>query len=101
MGERAPLHLKELESVGQVGSQELHGRLVARARAAVDDLNNDASDGSLSDADHAALEAVLFMRGRPALNVEGDQVVAFEEKPEEDGGWINGGVFCSRPLLVT
>jgi glucose-1-phosphate cytidylyltransferase len=33
-----------------------------------------------------------------ALNlVEGDQVTGFQEKPQGDGGWINGGFFVLEP----
>jgi glucose-1-phosphate cytidylyltransferase len=33
-----------------------------------------------------------------ALNlVEGDQVAGFQEKPQGDGGWINGGFFVLEP----
>jgi glucose-1-phosphate cytidylyltransferase len=28
-----------------------------------------------------------------ALNLDGDQIVSFQEKPEGDGSWINGGYF--------
>jgi len=32
-----------------------------------------------------------------ALNLEGDKVVNFEEKPKGDGAWVNGGFFVFRP----
>ncbi len=32
-----------------------------------------------------------------ALNLDGRQVVAFQEKPVGDGGWINGGFFVLEP----
>jgi glucose-1-phosphate cytidylyltransferase len=32
-----------------------------------------------------------------AVSIEGDRVSAFSEKPEEDGGWINGGFFLLAP----
>src|SRR5262245_30852700 len=32
-----------------------------------------------------------------AVNLEGPQVVGFEEKPHGDGGWINGGFFVLSP----
>ena len=34
-----------------------------------------------------------------ALHVEGDQVKGFIEKPEGDGGWINGGFFVLEPSV--
>ena len=34
-----------------------------------------------------------------ALDIEGDVVRSFEEKPEDDGGWINGGFFLMSPKV--
>jgi glucose-1-phosphate cytidylyltransferase len=34
-----------------------------------------------------------------ALRLQQDQVVAFEEKPEQDSGWINGGFFVLSPEI--
>jgi glucose-1-phosphate cytidylyltransferase len=34
-----------------------------------------------------------------ALSVDGDRVATFEEKPEADGGWINGGFFLLSPSV--
>lgn len=31
------------------------------------------------------------------LGIRGDRVVSFQEKPEGDGGWINGGFFLMSP----
>ncbi|HWR58011.1 MAG TPA: sugar phosphate nucleotidyltransferase, partial [Thermodesulfovibrionales bacterium] len=35
-----------------------------------------------------------------ALNLEGGRVVSFQEKPEGDGGWINGGFFVLSPKVI-
>jgi glucose-1-phosphate cytidylyltransferase len=36
-----------------------------------------------------------------ALNlVEGDQVAGFQEKPQGDGNWINGGFFVLEPSVI-
>jgi glucose-1-phosphate cytidylyltransferase len=35
-----------------------------------------------------------------ALTIAGDQVRGFQEKPVEDGGWINGGFFVLSPRAV-
>jgi glucose-1-phosphate cytidylyltransferase len=35
-----------------------------------------------------------------ALHVEGDSVKGFIEKPEGDGGWINGGFFVLEPSVL-
>ncbi len=32
-----------------------------------------------------------------ALNLEGDKVINFEEKPKGDGAWVNGGFFVFSP----
>jgi glucose-1-phosphate cytidylyltransferase len=34
-----------------------------------------------------------------AVAIEGDRVVDFEEKPQDDGGWINGGFFLLSPSV--
>ncbi len=34
-----------------------------------------------------------------AMGIDGERVVAFEEKPETDGGWINGGFFLLSPSV--
>ncbi|MDN4986739.1 glucose-1-phosphate cytidylyltransferase [Bradyrhizobium sp. WYCCWR 13022] len=34
-----------------------------------------------------------------AVSIEGDRVVNFEEKPIDDGGWINGGFFLLSPAV--
>lgn len=35
-----------------------------------------------------------------ALKVHGDKVVGFKEKPNGDGGWINGGYFVLSPKAI-
>lgn len=35
-----------------------------------------------------------------ALNLEGDLITSFEEKPKGDGGWINGGFFVLSPRVI-
>ena len=34
-----------------------------------------------------------------ALNLEGDLVISFEEKPKGDGAWVNGGFFVLTPKI--
>ena len=34
-----------------------------------------------------------------AISIEGDRVTNFQEKPEGDGGWINGGFFLLSPSV--
>lgn len=35
-----------------------------------------------------------------ALGMEGDEIHSFQEKPEGDGGWINGGFFVLSPKVI-
>lgn len=64
----------------------------------------------LADVDLGALLAFHAAHGRLAtvtavrpparfggLSLEGDAVVAFTEKPQAEGGWINGGFFVFEP----
>jgi glucose-1-phosphate cytidylyltransferase len=34
------------------------------------------------------------------LDIEGNNVVGFLEKPDGDGGWINGGFFVLEPSVI-
>ena len=34
------------------------------------------------------------------LNIDGDRVASFEEKPHGEGGWINGGFFVLSPKVL-
>lgn len=34
-----------------------------------------------------------------ALNLEGNMITGFQEKPDGDGGWINGGFFVCSPAV--
>jgi len=47
----------------------------------------------------ATVTAVRPTKRFGAIAVEGDRVVAFQEKPEGDGGWINGGFFLLSPSV--
>jgi glucose-1-phosphate cytidylyltransferase len=35
-----------------------------------------------------------------SLELEGDRVTGFQEKPMGDGGWINGGFFVLSPSVL-
>ncbi len=35
-----------------------------------------------------------------AIQLEGDQVLSFQEKPQGDGSWINGGFFVLEPEVI-
>jgi glucose-1-phosphate cytidylyltransferase len=45
----------------------------------------------------ATVTAVRPAKRFGALALEGDRVLSFEEKPDNDGGWINGGFFLLSP----
>jgi glucose-1-phosphate cytidylyltransferase len=54
-------------------------------------------------ADHGKQATVVGVRppGRFGnLQIEGDRVTNFAEKPEGDGGWINGGFFVLSPSVA-
>ncbi|MEO0508490.1 MAG: glucose-1-phosphate cytidylyltransferase [Verrucomicrobiota bacterium] len=48
----------------------------------------------------ATLTAVQPPGRYGALDIEDDRVASFEEKPEGDGAWINGGFFVLEPSVV-
>ena len=35
-----------------------------------------------------------------ALNIDGNSIVSFKEKPVDDGGWVNGGFFVLSPKVI-
>jgi glucose-1-phosphate cytidylyltransferase len=47
----------------------------------------------------ATVTAVRPARRFGAIAVDGDRVLTFREKPEDDGGWINGGFFLLSPEI--
>jgi glucose-1-phosphate cytidylyltransferase len=47
----------------------------------------------------ATVTAVRPAKRFGAIGIDGERVVAFEEKPEADGGWINGGFFLLSPSV--
>jgi glucose-1-phosphate cytidylyltransferase len=47
----------------------------------------------------ATVAAVRPAKRFGAITVEGDRVVAFREKPDDEGGWINGGFFLLSPSV--
>ena len=48
---------------------------------------------------YATLTAVQPPARFGALNLEGDFVIGFEEKPKGDGAWVNGGFFVLTPKI--
>ena len=47
----------------------------------------------------ATLTAVQPPARFGALNLKGNQVISFQEKPEGDGAWVNGGFFVLTPKI--
>jgi glucose-1-phosphate cytidylyltransferase len=47
----------------------------------------------------ATVTAVRPARRFGAIAVDGDKVLTFREKPDDDGGWINGGFFLLSPSV--
>ena len=35
-----------------------------------------------------------------ALNLDGNKITGFQEKPVGDGGWVNGGFFVCSPSVL-
>ncbi|GJD77053.1 glucose-1-phosphate cytidylyltransferase [Methylobacterium gregans] len=48
----------------------------------------------------ATVTAVRPVKRFGYLAMEGDEVTAFEEKPVNEGGWINGGFFLLAPSVI-
>ena len=48
----------------------------------------------------ATLTAVQPPGRYGALGIEGNQITQFQEKPEGDGAWINGGFFVLEPSVI-
>jgi glucose-1-phosphate cytidylyltransferase len=47
----------------------------------------------------ATLTAVQPPARFGALNLKGNQVLSFQEKPEGEGAWVNGGFFVLKPKI--
>jgi len=47
----------------------------------------------------ATIAAVRPAKRFGVLDIEGDRVANFSEKPEDEGGWINGGFFLLSPKV--
>lgn len=47
----------------------------------------------------ATVTAVRPAKRFGAISIEGDRVATFKEKPDDDGGWINGGFFLLAPSV--
>lgn len=48
----------------------------------------------------ATVAAVRPAKRFGAITIESEKVLSFKEKPDDDGGWINGGFFLLSPSVV-
>jgi glucose-1-phosphate cytidylyltransferase len=48
---------------------------------------------------HATVTVVRPAKRFGAITIDGDRVTSFHEKPEDEGGWINGGFFLLSPAV--
>jgi glucose-1-phosphate cytidylyltransferase len=98
-------------SLIDTGERTMTGGRVRRLREYIGNERCMLSYGDgLSDVDLAKLEAFHINHGRMVtvssvrpsarfgeLALEGDQVISFQEKPQLQSGWINGGFFVMEP----
>lgn len=96
------------------GEQTMTGGRLARVREYLDGedfcftYGDGVSDVNISDlvAFHkknklkATLTAVQPPGRFGSLNLDGDRITGFQEKPVGDGGWINGGFFVCSPDVL-
>lgn len=95
------------------GDGSMTGGRLARVRKYVDDedfcftYGDGVSDVNISDLvvfhKKNGLKATLTAVQPPgrfgALNLDGNRITSFQEKPVGDGGWINGGFFVCSPSV--
>lgn len=96
------------------GEQTMTGGRLARVREYVggEDFCFTYGDG-VSDVNISELVAFHKKEGRKAtltavqppgrfgaLNLDGNRITGFQEKPVGDGGWVNGGFFVCSPVVL-
>ena len=116
---RMEIHRKTAEpwtvTLVDTGDQSMTGGRLKRVRHHLEGEEMFAltyGDG-VSDVDVTAQIAFLRAHGKRAtvtavrpdkrfgyLALDGDRVTAFEEKPDNEGGWINGGFFLLAPSVI-
>ena len=95
------------------GDSSMTGGRLARVREFLDDTFCFTYGDGVADVDVQALVAQHRAEGRQAtltavqppgrygaLGFDGHQVTNFQEKPDGDGGWINGGYFVLEPSVI-
>ena len=115
---RMEVHQKNVEpwrvTLVDTGEKSMTGGRLRRVRQHLDGgpFCFTYGDG-VSDVDITALVAFHRAHGRKAtitaiqppgrygaLNMSGDRVASFQEKPAGDGAWINGGFFVLEPSVI-
>jgi glucose-1-phosphate cytidylyltransferase len=104
------LYMSDVTFDMQQNRMEVHQRYVEPWRVTlVDTGDNTLTGGRLKRVkDHIGTESFCFTYGdgvsdvdiRAPINVEGASVTNFQEKPDGDGGWINGGFFVLEPSVL-
>ena len=115
---RMEVHVKHAEpwqvTLVDTGEHTLTGGRLRRVRRYLDDQDFCFTYGDgVSDVDITALVAFHRARGRlatltavqppgryGALQLQLERVSGFQEKPQGDGGWINGGFFVLSPKVI-
>ncbi|WP_020503314.1 glucose-1-phosphate cytidylyltransferase [Lamprocystis purpurea] len=96
------------------GERTMTGGRLKRVRTFLNDENFCLTYGDgVSDIDITALIAFHEAQGKlatltavqppgrfGALNLNGDKIACFQEKPNGDGAWINGGFFVLSPKVI-
>ena len=117
-GNRMEVHVKHAEpwqvTLVDTGEHTLTGGRLRRVRQYLGDQDFCFTYGDgVSDVDVTALVAFHRAQGRlatltavqppgryGALQLQRDRVSGFQEKPQGDGGWINGGFFVLSPKVI-
>jgi glucose-1-phosphate cytidylyltransferase len=118
VGNKMQVHQNSAEpwrvTLVDTGDATMTGGRLKRVRSYLDDedfcftYGDGVSDVNIADlvAFHksqkrlATLTAVQPPGRFGSLNLEGSKITSFEEKPQGDGGWINGGFFVLSPKVL-
>jgi len=112
------IHRQDLEpwkiTLVDTGETTLTGGRLLRVKDYLDDtfcftygdgVGNINIDELISQHLRSGLQATITAVQPPgrygALELSGENVITFKEKPEGDGGWINGGYFVLEPSIMS
>lgn len=82
-------------------SNKVAKSLIVQARGAMERIAGGATDSSLTLQDTVALEAVLHVRGRPALRVEGDRIEDINEQEHPGSNFWTAILQDNEPAIVS